>query len=688
MYKSIDKPKIEEYFSTPQARWNGDEYLTLNPLRKDSSIGSFSINSKKGIYHDFSSNDSGTIISLLSFVNEISKQEAEEKLYGKVSNSKEKSFYDKWYDENFESLNIRSGRDRSKPNQYSWEHYDDSNQNWKSGKNSIKTTLYNLLKVKDAHSIFFVEGEGVCEKLQAECNGKDFAVTTSGSCTSWKTPWIEHSIKMLKGKTVYILPDNDKEGRQYSNEVLKSLLAAGIEAYIVDLPGLEQIQILKKDKLIKEKQDVKDWLENGHTFEELLTACDTARTTKERIAQGETLSWEEIYSHTKSLNAYQTLEFLLSNKIDVRFNVVTSQIEFKLKESNDWLIIDDRYFDELQYDINLKLDKTISAETLKRFLNRKNNNDFDPFLEFTRNLETPSSFSLEGSEFNRFLKLISLEDENHRESFDTVFTKWLVAAYSLMAGKVDKNEICPVLSGKQGIGKNRIVDKLFEVLDQKFIFTGSIQADDKDSKRRIASSAVIHLDEFNATTRRSEMSSLKSLITLRDTTDRMPYATHATILKRRASFIASINDASDFLIDDTGNRRFPSFRLKDIDLDQMVDVDTRQIWNEIKYLAEIENVSCFFTKEEIEKLEAINSEFKKCNPTEEYIEMNFRSSKDSEFNQELKLTSAQLYDKIIEKGFKSSSSAQTIGKILSRLGYRQSRPNNGRIWEIYSRIDF
>lgn len=67
--------RIEEFFSVTGSRWEKDEYKTLNPLRFDRHIGSFSIN-REGLFHDFATGDSGDGITLLSKVKGISPVEA------------------------------------------------------------------------------------------------------------------------------------------------------------------------------------------------------------------------------------------------------------------------------------------------------------------------------------------------------------------------------------------------------------------------------------------------------------------------------------------------------------------------------------------------------------------------------------------------------------------------------------
>lgn len=56
---------ITSHFSASDAYLDGDEYWTRNPLRGDSSVGSFSINVNTGLWSDFATDEKGDLIKLL-----------------------------------------------------------------------------------------------------------------------------------------------------------------------------------------------------------------------------------------------------------------------------------------------------------------------------------------------------------------------------------------------------------------------------------------------------------------------------------------------------------------------------------------------------------------------------------------------------------------------------------------------
>lgn len=56
---------VESLFASSSAYWDGDEYWTLNPLRGDGAVGSFSINGNTGFWSDFASGDKGDLLKLM-----------------------------------------------------------------------------------------------------------------------------------------------------------------------------------------------------------------------------------------------------------------------------------------------------------------------------------------------------------------------------------------------------------------------------------------------------------------------------------------------------------------------------------------------------------------------------------------------------------------------------------------------
>lgn len=115
------------------------------------------------------------------------------------------------------------------------------------GVKGVKRVPYNLSAVLQADKVYFVEGEKCAEAVIKQ--GCVATTLDSGS----NSRWLPEYAKYFEGKQVTIIPDNDKPGIKYAQEIAKNIP----HAVIKQLPGLA------------EKEDIFDWLAAGHTMTEV-----------------------------------------------------------------------------------------------------------------------------------------------------------------------------------------------------------------------------------------------------------------------------------------------------------------------------------------------------------------------------------------------------------------------------------
>ena len=130
------------------------------------------------------------------------------------------------------------------------------------GLGDVEPVLFELSSlirgVEARETIYHLEG---CKDVVNAKERLGITATTSGGAKTWKGEFAEY---YRGAKEVVILPDNDEEGAAYAQKVAQDLLGVAKTVKIVDLPGLP------------EKGDVSDWLEAGHTAEELFTLVSEA----------------------------------------------------------------------------------------------------------------------------------------------------------------------------------------------------------------------------------------------------------------------------------------------------------------------------------------------------------------------------------------------------------------------------
>jgi hypothetical protein len=129
----------------------------------------------------------------------------------------------------------------------------------------IEKPLYRLPEVLQANTIIVVEGEKDADRIASlNLTALDPAHTTvaatcnfdgAGKTTSkWKDSYSAYFL----GKRVIIFPDNDPQGIAHAERVAESASKYACGVRIVPLPG------------VPEHGDVSDWLDRGHTIQELM----------------------------------------------------------------------------------------------------------------------------------------------------------------------------------------------------------------------------------------------------------------------------------------------------------------------------------------------------------------------------------------------------------------------------------
>jgi putative DNA primase/helicase len=140
---------------------------------------------------------------------------------------------------------------------------------WKlDGVQRIPYHLPELLAAAPGSVIFVPEGEKDVDRLRrhdrlATCNPGG-AAEHKDQDKPYRGRWLAEYSQHLRGHHVRILPDNDAPGEAHALDVARKLHGIAASVRIVRLPDLQ------------EKGDVSDWLNTGHTIQELDRLADEA----------------------------------------------------------------------------------------------------------------------------------------------------------------------------------------------------------------------------------------------------------------------------------------------------------------------------------------------------------------------------------------------------------------------------
>jgi putative DNA primase/helicase len=206
----------------------------------------------------------------------------------------------------------------------------------------------------------------------------------------------------------------------------------------------------------------------------------------------------------------------------------------------------------------------------------------------------------------------------NEELKDMLMKKWLI---SCVACVYEKNGVelegILVLQGAQGLGKTLWFKRLCDY-DKGWLLEGAtLNPSDKDSVKRAVSHWIVELGEIESTFKKSDIDQLKAFVTARSDELRLPYDRAFTTYQRRTAFYASVN-AKEFLTDTSGNRRFWTVSVKDINVNHGVDM--QQLWAEVKETLYVEGQkNWYLSPDEREMLQESNELYRTQSSVEDLL---------------------------------------------------------------------
>lgn len=172
-----------------------------------------------------------------------------------------------------------------------------------------------------------------------------------------------------------------------------------------------------------------------------------------------------------------------------------------------------------------------------------------------------------------FVDYFGAEDSAYVRGVGVRFAIGAVARIYQPGAQVD---CTPVLEGPQGIGKSTGMKRL---VGADWYFDSPIAMGDKDGYQALRGKWVGALDELHSLSR-SDLNRAKSFLTATSDTYRPSYGRRTVDYKRQCVFVGTTN-ASQWLKDETGNRRFWPIRCGKIDR-EAIDRDREQLWAEAR----------------------------------------------------------------------------------------------------------
>lgn len=424
---------------------------------------------------------------------------------------------------------------------------------------SVYGDLKTLNKaIAENNPVFIPEGEKDVDTLAK----RGYTAITYGGVNDWQSDFAT----LFKGAEVYILSDNDEAGRKVANTILSDLKGIAKSArVIVPMPDVP-------------KADISDYFAAGHNNEEFEKLIQSAITDNRSnpapvmtVPKGTPPNTEDVRQmlmykieydkdgnekNRKLIQSVKNFEIVLDNDSRIRdkikFDEFSQQTylmgntpwETSRNNYRAWSSFDDSaLFSILQSDYGLN-SRNDYFDAIKNVAMR---NRFHPVRDLLNSLKW------DGREHIRGLLPDYLGVEDTEYTYQ-VWRLWMMGAVSRIFQPGCKFDYTVILQGRQGLGKSTFLQLM--ALNDGW-FNDSLDSLDSDkAAQSLIGSWIIELSELKSLARTAGgVDSVKRFLTAVQDKIRLPYERRADIFLRQSVFAGTTNK-SDFLQDETGNRRF------------------------------------------------------------------------------------------------------------------------------------
>lgn len=447
----------------------------------------------------------------------------------------------------------------------------------------VPYNLFNLTKaIENKRRIFIVEGEKDADTL----NYKGFIATSLKNVKDYKD--------IFKKQDVYFIGDTGIAGEKYKKDIFRELVSVVKSFRVVDLKDIEKLG---------DNKDVTDWLEAGHTTEELQECIKDYWDIKEypfyKYYSKKVKDGEIICSPYK---IWENLDILLKrNNIKVKYNKLKKDVEI-LGIAND---LGNNALIESIYSLCVKNNLTFSRDSLVSSINRiARDNSYNPVAEYLENCY--KNWDKVQGRAEAMCETVVTEEDFNPALKRTLILKWFVNTVMIAFNTGTSNtEGILVFQGKQGINKTRWIKSITP--NQEWLKTGmDIDPDNKDKIHQATSYWITELGELDATMKKDQ-AKLKAFFTEKQDLYRKPYERASEAYPRLTSFYSTVN-VEQFLKDETGNRRYWVIPVEKLIVDHE-EIELEQFWGEIMYLWKEGKIKHYLTAEQIEAINGNNVQF-------------------------------------------------------------------------------
>ena len=441
---------------------------------------------------------------------------------------------------------------RYEPKDFRIRHQPAPGADWVYKAGAGPAVLYRLPELDRSGDVYVCEGEKDVDRLAAL--GLCATTNIEGAAQpNQKAKWRKEYTEQLAGAArVILIPDHDEPGKAHMAYIAQALRGKVSDVRSLALPGLSGA---------KGDNDLSDWLDKGHTVDELQALAEEAPGPESATKPAGAPSWEAALMRKADsgqlLKNHFNAVMIVENAYPglVGYNEFRQRIEARIpspwrKEPGQWT---ERDTGELAFHLSQEftsfpLDGLAAAVMVVAY-----RHPFNPAQDRLRALaeQWDGINRLETWLVDYFGAAMNARNERYLQEIGSAWLKG-VPARVLFPGC--KRDDVLILRSEQGGFKSTAAQCIADAILPD-AFTDSLgDMDSKDSKAAIRGIIIAELGELSVLNK-SDLESIKAFVATRGDHFREAYGRGERDYPRTVSFIGTTNH-STFLKDPTGNRRF------------------------------------------------------------------------------------------------------------------------------------